>query len=456
MAASWRRQKLAVHDKWAHRGGPSGRLVRHAVQGCCARTADEAPSQLATPAWFADSPNAHVHPPPAPCPKQVNAAKRLPADVRRRLAEALQPRNLRECVVCGDVPEDPLVSVCSHIYCAECFGAELSKAGQGAVGEWLGWVGCAQAGLLGAACIQLEAGKGRQRAVGVWRGMGGWGLLLGADAKLRGAALLWHCGAQLSTVGREVGPPLPKKAGSHLSPRCLWPFLPAEAELAYSCPHCGHTLGKHDTFSAAALAKADPALAQQAQQGASQQQQQGGAAAASAGTSAGASGSEAAQWETSAKLEALMEILKKLRDKGAAGRQPALLVASVAAAACCGCLGAFWLGGRRAARAARLARIGRKHPAMPLPTCWSKPTQLELSFPPPLPVSARPQPRRRRSSGGRCSPRAAQCPTPAWRRRWVAAAAAGPRAAQAAVAPPAGAPAPACPWRKSLCSARWV
>lgn len=74
---------------------------------------------------------------------QIAAAKRLAPDVRRRLAEALQPSNLRECVVCGDVPEDPVVSVCSHIYCSECFGAELSKAGQGAVGElpWLdvGW-----------------------------------------------------------------------------------------------------------------------------------------------------------------------------------------------------------------------------------------------------------------------------------------------------------------------------
>lgn len=142
-------------------------MVRHVVQGCCARTADEAPSHLAAPAWFADSPSAHVHPFPPAHTQQVNAAKRLPADVRRRLAEALQPRNLRECVVCGDVPEDPLVSVCSHIYCAECFGAELSKAGQGAVGEWsggcCGWVGCVKAVLRGAAC-RLEAGKGRQRA----------------------------------------------------------------------------------------------------------------------------------------------------------------------------------------------------------------------------------------------------------------------------------------------------
>ena len=91
-------------------------------------------------------------------------------------------------------------------------------------------------------------------------------------------------------------------------------YLPAEAEMAYSCPHCGHTLGKHDTFSAAALAKADPALQpQQAQQGAAQQQQQQDSAAA------GASGSGGPKWETSAKLDALMDILQKLRDKGAAG-----------------------------------------------------------------------------------------------------------------------------------------
>lgn len=83
--------------------------------------------------------------------------------------------------------------------------------------------------------------------------------------------------------------------------------------MAYSCPHCGHTLGKHDTFSAAALAKADPAL-QQSQQGAAQQQQQQQDAAGASG-----SGSGGTKWETSAKLEALMQILKKLRDKGAAG-----------------------------------------------------------------------------------------------------------------------------------------
>ena len=76
-----------------------------------------------------------THPRPA---LQIAAAKRLAPDVRRRLAEALQPSNLRECVVCSDVPEDPVVSVCSHIYCSECFGAELSKAGQGAAGERLG------------------------------------------------------------------------------------------------------------------------------------------------------------------------------------------------------------------------------------------------------------------------------------------------------------------------------
>lgn len=50
-----------------------------------------------------------------------------------------------------------MVSVCSHIYCSECFGAELSKAGQGAAGElpWLdvGWRWVAQRG--GADCDGL-------------------------------------------------------------------------------------------------------------------------------------------------------------------------------------------------------------------------------------------------------------------------------------------------------------
>ncbi len=81
--------------------------------------------------------------------------------MRRRLAEALQPANLRECVVCGDVPEDPVVSVCSHIYCSECFGAELSKAGQGAAGERL----------RGVADVRVV---GRAHFASEWLGEGGY------------------------------------------------------------------------------------------------------------------------------------------------------------------------------------------------------------------------------------------------------------------------------------------
>lgn len=47
-----------------------------------------------------------------------------------------------------------------------------------------------------------------------------------------------------------------------------------------------------------------------------QQQGQQGAAAGGAGPSGGGG---ATQWESSAKLDALMAVLKKLRDKGAAG-----------------------------------------------------------------------------------------------------------------------------------------
>ena len=40
-----------------------------------------------------------------------------------------------ECVVCGDVPEDPVVSVCNHVYCAQCVSAQISLAGHGAAGR---------------------------------------------------------------------------------------------------------------------------------------------------------------------------------------------------------------------------------------------------------------------------------------------------------------------------------
>ena len=121
----------------------------------------------------------------------------------------------------------------------------------------------------------------------------------------------------------------------------LHPGPTAEAALAYNCPACGHTLSRHDTFSPEALARATPLLQQgdhqqqaerQAQQ-AQQAQQQGGAAPADAaqqqGRQQGAAGGAAGpgggggggggQWESSAKLDALMAVLKKLRDKANAG-----------------------------------------------------------------------------------------------------------------------------------------
>jgi SNF2 family DNA or RNA helicase len=161
---------------------------------------------------------------------EAAAARRLPAEARAQLAETLRER-LTVCVDCGDIPEDPVVSVCDHIYCRQCVSGRVSMAGQGA----------------------------------------------------------------------------------------------AEAELAFHCesPACGRVLGRHDTFSAEAL---DPEAA--------------AAAAAAAATADGApalsSGGPAGrgEWQSSTKVDALMEVLRDLRRAGAAqagdaGPAPAPAVRSV-------------------------------------------------------------------------------------------------------------------------------
>lgn len=67
---------------------------------------------------------------------EVTAARKLKPDLRTKLAETLRT-GLTECVICFDVPEDPVVSVCDHIFCRQCVSAQLSMAGQGAAEEEL-------------------------------------------------------------------------------------------------------------------------------------------------------------------------------------------------------------------------------------------------------------------------------------------------------------------------------
>jgi hypothetical protein len=87
---------------------------------------------------------------------QLAAAKRLSAARRASLAEALRPSRLTICATCKDVPEDPVVSICGHVYCSQCVGSEISKAGRGSAGErprcegaagWAGWA-CPSSGVM--------------------------------------------------------------------------------------------------------------------------------------------------------------------------------------------------------------------------------------------------------------------------------------------------------------------
>ncbi len=86
----------------------------------------------------------------------------------------------------------------------------------------------------------------------------------------------------------------------------------AEAELAYRCLTCNQALSKQDIFTPAALAEA------------------GGAAPSSAGAAAAAAAVRGAQpvgngWQSSAKVDALMEVLRELRGgqhAGAGGPAP--------------------------------------------------------------------------------------------------------------------------------------
>ena len=67
---------------------------------------------------------------------EVTAAQKIKPEMRTKLAETLRT-GLTECVICFDVPEDPVVSVCNHIFCRQCVSSQLSMAGQGAAEEEL-------------------------------------------------------------------------------------------------------------------------------------------------------------------------------------------------------------------------------------------------------------------------------------------------------------------------------
>eukprot|EP00983_Pelagomonas_calceolata_P043985 1139111-Pelagomonas_calceolata.AAC.1 len=42
---------------------------------------------------------------------------------------ATQAPSSAQCPVCADVPEDPVVGICGHVYCQQCAAAQLEGAG---------------------------------------------------------------------------------------------------------------------------------------------------------------------------------------------------------------------------------------------------------------------------------------------------------------------------------------
>jgi SNF2 family DNA or RNA helicase len=74
--------------------------------------------------------------PGAPAPAERAAAARLPPDARAAMLSALASPDA-QCPVCGDVPEDPAVTRCCHVFCRQCAAAELAAAGGGADAEFL-------------------------------------------------------------------------------------------------------------------------------------------------------------------------------------------------------------------------------------------------------------------------------------------------------------------------------
>ncbi|KAF6253953.1 SNF2 family N-terminal domain-containing protein [Scenedesmus sp. NREL 46B-D3] len=61
---------------------------------------------------------------------EVSAVRRLPPDTQAALLQALQGC-ASMCGACGDVPEDPGVTRCCHVYCRQCLAARL-EGGTGA------------------------------------------------------------------------------------------------------------------------------------------------------------------------------------------------------------------------------------------------------------------------------------------------------------------------------------
>jgi len=59
---------------------------------------------------------------------ELAAARKLEPEQRARLLGLVQHPQA-QCPVCADVPEDPVVGICGHVYCQQCAAAQLEGAG---------------------------------------------------------------------------------------------------------------------------------------------------------------------------------------------------------------------------------------------------------------------------------------------------------------------------------------
>ena len=71
----------------------------------------------------------------SPSAAELTSVRRLSADTRAALLTALRGHS-SQCPACSDVPEDPSVTRCGHVYCQQCVAAQLEGSG-GAEGEFL-------------------------------------------------------------------------------------------------------------------------------------------------------------------------------------------------------------------------------------------------------------------------------------------------------------------------------
>jgi SNF2 family DNA or RNA helicase len=97
----------------------------------------------------------------APSAAELTAVRRLSADTRAALLTALRGHS-SQCPACSDVPEDPSVTRCGHVYCQQCVAAQLEGSG-GAEGEFL----CLQCNAMvrgvdvyRGAAVEMDAGSG--------------------------------------------------------------------------------------------------------------------------------------------------------------------------------------------------------------------------------------------------------------------------------------------------------